>query len=121
MLGTLHLYDLQIQCIVGIHPHERVNEQLLCLDVELDHDFAQAEATEHVNSTVDYTQVAACLTTFVQEQQFQLIETLAERGCALVFENWPEVSRCKLTVKKPAAVPAAGMIAVSVERRPAQS
>ena len=46
----------------------------------------------------------------------QLIETLAEQGCQLIFQTWPIVQRCYIKVKKPAAVPQARYAAVSVNR-----
>ena len=40
---------------------------------------------EHVSNTIDYAEVSNVLERWVQEEKFQLIETLAERGCLLIF------------------------------------
>ena len=116
MLGTISIADLEIRTIVGILPHERENEQNIYLDIELDRDFAEAERTEDVQHTVDYAEVSRVLSEWVQAEKFWLIETLAERGCRLLFERWPEITRAKITVKKPDAVKPARYTAVSVER-----
>ncbi|HCP46975.1 MAG TPA: dihydroneopterin aldolase, partial [Deltaproteobacteria bacterium] len=42
MKGTIGLRRLRIDCIVGIHPHEREAVQPLFVDVELDRDFGPA-------------------------------------------------------------------------------
>ena len=116
MLGTIAVADLEIRCIVGIHPHERVEPQTLFLDVEIDHDFARAADSGDTSHTVDYSEMSEALTLMVQEGRFHLMEALAERGCRLIFERWPSVTRCRITVKKPAALPAARYAAVRVER-----
>jgi 7,8-dihydroneopterin aldolase/epimerase/oxygenase len=116
MLGTVTIKDLKITCIVGIYPKERELLQNLFLDVEMDLDFGAAAQTEDVQHTVDYAEVSDRLEAWVKERKFQLIETLAEQGCLLVFESWPAVQRCKITVKKPGAVPQASYAAVTVER-----
>ncbi|NRA94816.1 MAG: dihydroneopterin aldolase [Planctomycetes bacterium] len=114
--GTIKVADLRVTCIVGILPHERENEQDLLVDVELNHDFAAAAATEDVTTTVDYAEVSQVLTEWMREKQFQLIETMAVEGCDLILERWPGVTCVKLTIKKPDAVEAARHTAVSFEK-----
>ena len=38
-MNTISLVDLEISCIIGIHPDERIQEQNLFLDINLDIDF----------------------------------------------------------------------------------
>ena len=38
-MNTISIVDLEITCIIGIHPDERVKEQTLLLDIYLDVDF----------------------------------------------------------------------------------
>ncbi len=117
MKGTVGLKDLRIDCIVGIYPHERVEEQPLFLDVEVDQDFGAAAASEHVDDTVDYDHIAAGLTDLARTRQYQLIETFAEDACALVLGRWAAVEAVRVEVRKPRAVPAARCSFVRVERR----
>lgn len=114
--GTIRVDDLRVRCIVGILPHERENEQDILIDVEMDHDFLPAAESEDVTTTVDYAEVSSVLTDWIKEQKFQLIETMAVRGCDLILDRWPEVTRVKLTIKKPDAVEAARHTAVSFEK-----
>lgn len=118
MTGTIFLQDLKILCIVGIHPKERDFKQALFLDIEVDQDFSSASHSEFVGDTVDYSVLAEAVETLITTRQYQLIETAAEEICQLVFDRWPQVTRCKVKIKKPAAVPQAAFSAVSVERFP---
>ena len=116
MMGTVYVQDLKITCIVGIYEKERELKQNLFLDIEMDLDFGDAANTEDVSHTVDYAHVSDAIEAWVQERKFQLIETLAEQGCQLIFDRWSSVQRCYIKVKKPAAVPQAQHAAVSVNR-----
>lgn len=118
-MGTVSIRELRISCIVGIYPHERKREQDLYLDVDMDFDFARVAASDHLADTVDYTEVATELTNFIRAERFQIIETLGHRACELVLEKWPFLQRCRMVIRKPAAVPNAqgAVVTVSLERR----
>ena len=57
------------------------------------------------------------LEAWIRKEQFQLIETLAERACDLICKEWPQVKRCQVTIKKPSALPKARYAAVTAERK----
>lgn len=118
MIGTIELERVRIECIVGIHPHERVQEQTIEIDVAMDIDFAEAAGTECVDATIDYTEVARVLAELVVERKYQLVETMAEEAASLVLGSWPRVQRVEIVVHKPAAVPQARDTRVRVVRTP---
>tara|TARA_B100000683_G_C12064891_1_gene380258 strand:+ start:62 stop:427 length:366 start_codon:yes stop_codon:yes gene_type:complete len=120
MLGTVGLERLKITCIVGIHPHERVEEQDLFIDFSVDIDFGPAAASEDVRHTVDYSEIAAELERMAIERRYQLIETFAEEAAERVFSLYPTVQALRMTIRKPAAVPAAACSLVRIERERAQ-
>ncbi|MCA9713116.1 MAG: dihydroneopterin aldolase [Myxococcales bacterium] len=116
-LGTVEIRDLTVDCVVGVYPEERERLQPLRLDLELELDFAAASARDELGHTVDYAAVAALLDTWLNEQKFKLLETIAVRGCALLLERWPAITRARLTVKKPSAVAEAAYAAARYELR----
>ena len=116
MTGTTGLHDLRVDCIVGIHPHERENDQTVFLDLELDYDFEPAAASDTIANAVDYDRVVALVTEVIQRRRFQLIETMAEETAAMLLEQVPAVAAVRLEVRKPAAVPSAANSFVRVER-----
>ena len=121
MIGKVGLEGLKITCIVGIHPHERTNEQDLFIDISVESDFAPAAAAENVRYTVDYSAIAEELTQLATERRYQLIETFAEEAAARVFTLYSGVEAVSLTIRKPAAVPAATCAFVQIERRRGES
>ena len=116
MIGTTGLAELRVDCIVGIYPHEREFAQTVFLDIELDYDFAPAARTDTIADAVDYDQVASSVTALLQTRKFQLIETMSEEASAMLLDRVPAVRAVRLTIRKPAAVPAAAASFVRVAR-----
>ncbi len=115
--GTVLIRDLEIRCIVGVLPRERIEPQILRLDVELDLDLAPAAAAEAVEHTVDYAAVAAWLAERALSRAYRLVETLAVESCRDLLARHPSLTRAAITVKKPAAVPAAAWVGCRYEAR----
>jgi len=116
MLGTVSIVDLRVRCVIGCLPRERREEQDLVVEIALDRDLQAAVASDAIGQAMDYVEVAQELTRCLQGGAFQLIETAAERCCERLFQRWPELQRCRLTIKKPGAIAAARFAAVTVER-----
>ena len=116
MIGTTGLHNLRIDCIVGIHPHERENPQSVFLDLEIDYDFAPAAESDVISDAVDYDQVVRLVSELIQSRRFHLIEAMAEAVVATLLEKVPVIEVVRLEIRKPAAVPAADNSFVRVER-----
>lgn len=119
MNGTTGLHHLRVDCIVGIHPHERETPQAVFVDLELDYDFAPAGASDAIGDAVDYTTLAALVTSLFQARRFQLLEAMVEAAAAAVFDHDRRITSVRLEIRKPAAVPEAAdsFVRVSRERR----
>jgi len=115
--GVIGLHGLRIQCIIGIHPHERGQEQPLIVDIEVHRDFAAAASTDDFAHTSDYAAMAEILTELARRRRYQLLETFAEEAATLLLEQFPEVDSLRLEIRKPEAVPAADAAFVRIERR----
>ena len=116
MTGTTGLHNLRIDCIVGIHPHERENPQPVFLDLEVDYDFAPAAESDAIPDAVDYDQMARMATELIQSRRFHLLEAMAEAVAAMLLEKVPVIDCVRLEIRKPLAVPAADNSFVFVER-----
>ncbi len=116
MIGTTGLQGLRVECIVGIHPPERETPQSVLFDIDLDYDVAAAATGDAIGAAVDYTIVASQVTRLAERRQFRLIETMAVEAAAMLLAQFPQVTRVRIEVRKPAAVPAAACSFVRVER-----
>ncbi len=116
MIGTAGLHGLRVDCIVGIHPHERAATQAVLFDIDLDYDFAAAATADAIGDAVDYSRAAALVTALAERRAFQLIETMAEETATMLFAQFPQARRVRIEIRKPAAVPAAACAFVRIDR-----
>ncbi|HEY9150722.1 MAG TPA: dihydroneopterin aldolase [Gammaproteobacteria bacterium] len=114
-MDIIFLRDLRIDTIIGIYDWERSTRQTVSLDLEMATDIGKAAATDHIDDTLNYKAVAKRLIAFVGESEFQLVETLAERICALVLEEF-QVPWVRLTLNKGGAVRGAKGVGIIIER-----
>jgi len=116
MIGTTGLHHLRVDCIVGIHPHEREATQSVFLDVELDSDLSQAAISDAIHDAIDYTAVATTITHLLQERKFQLLESMVEEVAAMLLAHDFRIAAVRVEIRKPDAVPEAADSFVRVAR-----
>lgn len=86
----------------GVFDFERENGQTFVIDVTLRLDLAPAGASDDVQDTVHYGELADALAAIVAGEPVALIETLAERLADAVLA-YPLVRSTSVTVHKPQA------------------
>lgn len=114
-MDIIFIRELRIDTVIGIHDWERQIKQTVVLDLELAADIQQAAASDHIDDTLSYQDVADRLTAFVGSSRFQLVEALAEQVAALLRHEFA-VPWLRLTVSKPGAIANARAVGVSIER-----
>ena len=114
-MDIIYLNDLRIETIIGIFDWEREIKQTISLDIEMATDIRKAAASDHIDDTLDYKAVSKRLIDFVEQSEFQLVETLAERICEIVLTEF-NVPWVKLRVNKQGAIRGARDVGVLIER-----
>ena len=101
-MDIIFLSDLRVETVIGIFEWERKIHQTVSLDLEMAADIRTAAAGDSIDDTLDYKAVAKRLIRFVEQAEFQLVETLAERCAEIVLNEFP-VERLRLKLGKPGA------------------
>ena len=114
-MDIIYLNDLRIDTIIGIFDWERRVKQTVSLDIEMATDISRAAASDDIADTLDYKAVAKRVIAFVEESQFQLVETLAERVTDIILNEFG-VPWVRLRVNKQGAVRGARDVGVLIER-----
>ena len=115
-MNTISLVDLEITCIIGIKPHERLKEQNLFLDINLDVDFGDSIFPDDINATIDYTKIANLATQLAISKKYLLIESFCHDLNNLFLDKFKIVKKSKITVKKPHAISKARYAAFSMKK-----
>ena len=115
-MNQISIVDLEITCIIGIHPRERDEEQNILLDIYLDVDFGNSTFIDDINSTIDYTIIAELATELAISKKYKLIESFCIDLNNLFLNKFKIIQKSKITIKKPNALPKAKYAAYSMQK-----
>lgn len=107
--------NYRIKCLIGIEPHERINEQEILVDIKVEADCYLAIKTESIQKTIDYRQLAEICKDRAHQGRYQLIETYASEVLEEVMKQF-KLKRAWIRVKKPAALSEADYAYVEMHR-----
>lgn len=99
MGGHVVIEQLEFRGRCGVTPEERARPQPLAVDVELDCRLESAGLSDDLVHTIDYAKVAQRIVDIGTVQESQLLETLAERLLAALFDEFP-IDHIKLWLRK---------------------
>lgn len=99
MVGKIVIERLEFHGRCGVTSEERRRPQPLALDLELDCDMTSAAASENLADTVDYSKVLERVKAIGGTEDCALLERLAERLLAMLFEEFP-IERVRLWLRK---------------------
>ena len=120
MIDQITLTGMEFVGHHGCSVSERECAQKFVVDIELDLDLSEACTSDNLKDTVDYVEVFNDVKSVVCGDPCNLIEALAEKIAAKIFETdsereEPLIDSVTVTVRKP-AVPIIGAVAVTVTR-----
>ncbi|MBI3355435.1 MAG: dihydroneopterin aldolase [Nitrospirae bacterium] len=117
MSGRIIIEQLEFRGRCGVTPEERARPQPLAVDLELNCQLGPAGLSDNLTHTIDYARVAQRVVEVGTAQDSRLLEAMAERLLAMLFEEFP-IERVKLWVRKlhPPINYVTGSVGVTVER-----
>ena len=114
-MDKIILTDLRIDAVIGIWDWEKRNPQTISIDLEMQTDTKKASQLDSIEDALDYKAVSKRVKQFIQESQFNLIETAAENVAKIILEEF-DVQWLKLRVSKPFAIRGSRNVGVCIER-----
>lgn len=114
-MDTIFLTDLRIDTVVGIWDWERKIRQTVSIDLEMGADIRKAAASDDIEDTLNYKQVAKRVQQFVRDSRFQLVETMAERIAGIILDEF-DVPWVQVRVNKPGAIRGARDVGIRIRR-----
>jgi len=114
-VDRINIKDLEIIARHGVLPEEKVIGQKFLISAALHMDLRSAGVSDDFAKTLDYAQICCSIKTFVEDNKFNLIETVAERLAAMLLIEYPPLQKIWLEIKKPWAPISIPIETVSVE------
>jgi dihydroneopterin aldolase len=110
----IEVRGLKLRGRIGVTADERANDQPLVISIAARLDTRAASATDHLSATLDYEEVVREISKIVSTEEFQLLETLADRVARTILDH-PHVEDCWVRIAKPEAPLAEEVEEVAVE------
>jgi dihydroneopterin aldolase len=98
---------LKVHCSIGIHPHEKKQQQDIFISLKV-------RPSNH-SEMIDYSALAELCTAHARQQHYDLIESLALVLVDAIFSRFPCV-HAWIRIEKPAAIPLALCAFVEYEK-----
>lgn len=114
-MDIVFIRDLKIETVIGIYDWERKIRQMVSIDLDMASDIKKAASSDKIEHALNYKAVAKRLIAFVNDSEYQLVETLAEKICDIVLTEF-DVPWVRLTLNKPGAVSGSRSVGVMIER-----
>ncbi len=112
---TIFLRDLEVHCIIGVNEWERMVKQPVQISFEIPCDVREPAREDDFEKAVDYKAVSKWIIDFVEDSEFELLETLTERIAEGVIAQL-DVPRIRLSVEKPGAIRHSRTVGIQIER-----
>lgn len=111
------LEGLDIICIVGTEPHERLKEQAIEIDLEFAPESIDCAKSDQLAHAIDYTEVVKRCHDVAHRGKYHLLEALAYATATAVLEQFP-LLWVRLSVRKGRPLPhlAASRVEVLLHR-----
>lgn len=115
-MDKIHIRELRVRCAIGVTPEERRQRPHVLVSIELESDLSKGAATDRLEDTVDYKKLNRKVIDLVEDGEFNLVETLAERIAGLCLGQ-DGVEGVRVLVEKPGALRFTRSVGVEVVRR----
>ena len=115
LMDKIKLTELTVNTVIGIWDWEKRNPQKVVFDIEMSTDISKASKSDSIKDALDYKVISKRVKQYALENQFDLIETLADKVAEIILNEF-EVSWVKLTISKPYAIRDSKNVSLIIER-----
>ena len=112
-MDQLTISSLSVFTKIGVHKWEQAINQRLLIDITVPTDVSHCH--DDLTNTIDYDKLCQLVTTYVESNQFALIETVADQVAQLI-KNEFAIQSLTVQVAKPQAIKNAANVAITVNR-----
>ncbi len=114
-MDKIFIKNLEVQGLLGIHPHEQQIPQTIRISVKVSVDITQAAVQDDISKSVNYSTLSKEIIRFVKSNHFLTIEAMIE-ALAKQILNDEQVESIWLRIEKPETVPEAEAVGVEITR-----
>ncbi|SMF76345.1 dihydroneopterin aldolase [Pseudobacteriovorax antillogorgiicola] len=121
-LDEISLQNLEVRCLVGIYPRERLEPQPVILNLSLYLDTRRAARQRSLDYSVDYAALSEELKFLLQNSRFRLLETAVDAiahyvlSAQYIDRPLAPIEAVRVSIEKPKALPGCTLPRLSILR-----
>ena len=115
-MDKIIIRNLEVDTIIGIFEHERVNPQKVIINCEVSLDLSKAGESDDFRDALNYSEVEEVLYFTAENSKFFLVEKLASCMADKIMALSDSIKAVTITVDKPNAAKYAQAIAIEINR-----
>lgn len=102
-MDKITVKGLKLFAYHGVNPEEKENGQNFIIDLVYYLNLEKACQSDDLNNTVSYAKVVKAIRKAFTADKYDLIEKAAQVICDTLFEEFDEIEKIEITLKKPEA------------------
>lgn len=102
-MDVIHLAGIEVFAHHGVFEHEKTEGQMFVVDVDVEFDASKAIASDSVEDTINYAELAKLVHDEVKRDPLDLLEAVAHRVITSVFRDYA-AEHVRVTIHKPDVV-----------------
>lgn len=102
-MDKISIKGLRLFAYHGVNPEEKENGQTFVIDMDYYVNIARACQMDSIDDTVSYARVVKVIRNAFCENKYDLIEKAAQVVADAVLEEFPDIFKVDITLKKPEA------------------
>lgn len=114
-MNIIFIEGLKVDVIIGVYDWERKTRQNIIFDIEMFYQNNNANSNDDIKDAINYQSVCECVIKYVKDTEFQLVETLAEKVCMIILDNF-KIQKIKLKLNKGEVITGAKNVGVIIQR-----
>ncbi len=101
-MDTVYLHGFRPLASIGLLEVEKNNQQRLVIDIDVEIDAIHAVvSSQELSHGIDYAVLRQLILHVIEQQHYELIETLIDTICTEVFAKFPAAQNIALSIAKP--------------------
>ena len=102
-MDKIIIKGLKLFAYHGVNPEEKENGQDFIFDIEIFANLHRACESDNVEDTVSYAKVVKTVRRVFTERKYDLLEKCAQVVADAILDEYPQVEKADITLKKPNA------------------
>ncbi len=111
----IKIKNLRLKTIIGIHKWEENFEREIIINIKITSNKKLALISDKIEDAIDYDIISTQVKNFVAQNQFKLIEKLAQGLIDLILSD-KRITKCKIEIDKVGAVEFADSASITIEQ-----